>query len=323
MGEKTYMGIEHKSDYTAAATMPVKLFHNSIIQNKKIVPYHVTMTPTNVCNAHCKECFCDNRDKTKELPYSEITNIVDEMYNLGTRAISLSGGGEPDCHPDINKIIDYIHGAGIDVASVSNGKELYNIQTETLNKLQWIRVSGTSSRPVDLKRLSLDMERGLDVDWGLSYVLGEESAPYQNLKNAIDYTDNHNITHLRIVSDMMHPDENRIPQAKNHFGKTSNKIVWQERTSNVHGRKKCLVNLLHPIIDTDGNIQPCCGMMIATTPPTHDFDKTTAMCHWTEYRKIIENQIPFNGKNCDICQYDAYNETLEMLLAKPKHKKFI
>jgi len=51
---------------------------------------------------------------------------------------------------------------------------------------------------------------------------------------------------------MMHPDENRIPQAKNHFGKTSNKIVWQERTSNVHGRKKCLVNLLHPIIDTDG-----------------------------------------------------------------------
>jgi len=140
------------------------------------------MTPTNVCNAHCKECFCDNRDKTKELPYSEITNIVDEMYNLGTRAISLSGGGEPDCHPDINKIIDYIHGAGIDVASVSNGKELYNIQTETLNKLQWIRVSGTSSRPVDLKRLSLDMERGLDVDWGLSYVLGEESAPYQNLK---------------------------------------------------------------------------------------------------------------------------------------------
>ena len=313
----------NKSNYTSAATMPVKLFHSPVIQNGKIVPYHVTMTPTNVCNARCEECFCDNRDKTKELPYSEITKIVDELYSLGTRAISLSGGGEPECHPDINKIIDYIDARGMDVASVSNGKQLYRIQNETLNKLQWARISGTSSRPVNLKRLSLDMIRAPAVDWGLSYVLGKEDEPYTNLKNAIDFVDTHRITHLRVVSDMMHPDENRIPKAKEFLEQTSDKIVWQERTTNVHGRKNCLVNLLHPIVDADGNMQPCCGMMIATTPPTHDFNETTAMCHWTEYRKMIENQKPFNGKDCDICQYDAYNETLEMLLTKPTHNKFV
>jgi len=323
MGEESCMGIKLKSDYTSAATMPVKLFHNDVIQKGKIVPYHVTITPTNVCNAKCEECFCDNRDKTKVLPYLEITKIVDELYSLGTRAISLSGGGEPDCHPDINGIINYIDEKGIDVASVSNGKNLKTITDNELNKLKWLRISGTSSRPVNLRQLKHDMNRGPAVDWAMSYVLGNEDEPYANLENAINFTDTHNLTHLRIVSDMMHPDENRIPKAKEYIGETSNKIVWQERTDNVHGKSKCLVNLLHPIVDADGNMQPCCGIMIATTPPTHDFNKQTAMCHWTEYREMIEKQIPFDGKNCDICQYDEYNKTLEMLLTKPKHSKFV
>ena len=317
------MGITNKCDYTSAATMPAKLFHNPVVQDGKIVPYHITMIPTNVCNARCKECFCDNRDKTKQLSYFEIVQIVDEMYDLGTRAISLSGGGEPDCHPDINKIISYIDKKGIDVASVSNGKNLKTIADNELNRLQWLRISGTSSRPVNLKQLRYDMTRGPDVDWAMSYVLGDEVIPYINLKKAIDFTDTNNLTHLRVVSDMMHPDENRIPKAKEYLGKTSDKIIWQERISNVHGKKNCLVNLLHPIVDADGNMQPCCGMMIATTPPTHDFSKDTAMCHWTEYGEMIKKQKPFDGKNCDICQYDAYNEALEMLITKPNHTKFV
>jgi len=309
-----------KGDYTSAATFPTKLFHNPVIQNGKIVPYHVTMIPTNVCNERCAECFCDNRDKTKQLDYGEIEKITDELYSLGTRAISLSGGGEPDCHPDINKIIDYIDKKGIDVAIVSNGKNLNKIQDQYLNKLKWIRVSGTSSRPVDFKRLTLDMIRAPDVDWGISYVISKyEPKHYTNLCEAMEFAEKDSITHLRVVSDMMHPNENRLPKFRDHH----DKVIFQERTTNVHGRKKCLVNLLHPIIDVDGNVQPCCGIMIATTPPTHDFNEQTAMCHWTKYRDIIEKQIPFDGKDCDVCQYDAYNESLEMLLTKPKHEKFV
>ena len=316
------MGVD-KRDYTSAATMPIKLFHNPVIQNGKIVPYHVTMTPTNVCNAHCKECFCDNRDKTKVLPYSEIKDITDELYSLGTRAISLSGGGEPDCHPEINKIINYISQKGIDIATVSNGKNLGIVEDKYLNMLQWIRISGTSSRPVNLEKLLVNMKRGQDVDWGMSYVLGDEDISYTNLKKAINFTNENNLTHLRIVSDMMHPDENRIPNAKEYFGGTSEKIIWQERITNEHGSKKCLVNLLHPIVDVNGDMQPCCGIHFSTNPPLHDFGKDTAMCNWTEYRDMIEKQTSFNGKDCEICQYMDYNRTLKMLLTKPQHSKFV
>ena len=312
-----------KEDYTSAATMPVKLFHNPVIQDGKIVPYHVTLIPTNKCNADCDECFCHKRDKRKELDYAEIRPIVDELYSLGTRAISMSGGGEPDCHPQINRIINYISQKGIDVAIVSNGKNLNKVEDEYLNMLQWIRISGTSSRPVDLEKLYQDMKRAPDADWGMSYVLGNEQAPYKNLEKAITFTNKYKLTHLRIVSDMMHPDENRLADAKKHFGRTNDKIIWQERTSNEKGIKKCLVNLLHPIIDADGNIQPCCGIHFATDPPAYDFGEQTAIGHWTKLSHMIKNQTPFDGKDCKICQYGDYNRALEMILNIPKHRRFV
>jgi len=321
-----------KGDYTSAATMPVKLFHNPVIQKGKIVPYHVTMIPTNICNAKCEECFCDNRDQSQQLDYKEITDITDELYSLGTRAISLSGGGEPDCHPFINEIIDYISKKGIDVAMVSNGQKLSRVEDKYLNKLKWVRVSGTSSRPVDLEQLSKDMKRGKDTDWGMSYVLGQENLEYQNIRDAIKYTDESALTHLRIVSDMMNPDVNRIPRAKNNsfsydngvfVGTTSKKIIWQERTNNEPGTKNCLVNLLHPIVDAYGNIQPCCGIHFSTTPPKYDFGKETSICNWKDFRKKVENQEPFDGTVCDICQYMDYNRALEMILNKPEHEKFV
>ncbi len=309
-----------KGDFTSASTFPVKLLHNPVIQNGRIVPYHITMTPTNVCNKNCPECFCYKRDKTKELPFSEIEKIVDELHKLGTGAISLSGGGEPDCHPKINEIISYIRCKGMDVALVTNGKYLHKVQDNILNLLDWIRVSGTSSNPVDLKRLKQNMLRAPNPGWGLSYVLSKhEPKDYSNLHKAIEFTEENPVTHLRVVSDMMHPDENRIPK----FRDIIDKVVFQERTTNVLGDKECLVPLLHPIVDTDGNIQPCCGMHFATDPPQYDFGKETAICNWKDYWEYSAHQKKYDGTKCKICQYDSYNKTLKMLLEVPKNRRFV
>lgn len=312
------------NNFTSAATFPVKLLHNDVIINNKIVPYHVTLLPTNVCNEHCAECFCDNRNKTQQLSYGEIKNIVTELTRLGTKAISLSGGGEPDCHPEISGIINYIFKQGMDVALVTNGKNLKNISTEALERLQWIRVSGTSSRPVNLKNLKEEIKRAPYVDWGLSYVL----SPYEKggLVDAIEFVNEHKLTHLRVVSDMMQPDENRIPEYKKNiklFGMDDSRVIWQERTKNEPGCKDCLVYLLHPIIDTNGDIQPCCGIHFATEPPAYDFGKTTAICHWKDYFRLLEKQKPYDGRNCKICQYMSYNHALNMLKETPKHGRFV
>jgi len=322
-----------KSDYTSAATMPTKMFHNQVVQKGKIVPYHVTITPTNVCNETCAECFCKNRDKTAAIPYKEFTKITDTLYDLGTRAISLSGGGEPDCHPDINKIIKYVHNKDMDVALVTNSKALNRIDTNALNLLDWVRVSSTTTRPVDLEKLATHVKRAPDAGWGHSLVLGQPKytdfwfdPQMDYMKGLIGMTNEPNFSHLRIVSDMMHPDENRIPLLKRFIddsGIDTSKVIWQERTENEKGIKDCKVGLLHPVIDATGYMQPCCGIHFATTPPAFDFNEDTSMCHWTNYAKRVEDQEVFDGENCDICQYMDYNRTLEMLLTKPANSRFV
>lgn len=313
-----------KGEFTSAATFPVKLLHNPVIQKGKIVPYHITMIPTNVCNKDCPECFCYKRDRTKELPLSEIEKIVDKFYKLGTRAISLSGGGEPDCHPKINEIINYIRCKGMDVALVTNGKNLYKIQDNVLNLLDWIRVSGTSSNPADFKKLRLNMLRAPNAGWGLSYVLSEyEPKNYEHLYQTIKFSNENPVSHVRVVSSMIHPDENRIPKARDYIKLDDNKVVWQERITNELGDRECLMPLLHPVIDTEGNVQPCCSIHFATEPPTYDYGEKTDICNWEDYGEYLERQTKYDGTICKICQYGEYNRTLKILLEVPKNKRFI
>jgi len=313
-----------KNHFTSASTFPVKLFHNPIIQQGKIVPYHITMIPTNVCNADCRECFCDKRDKTKVMSYEEAKRIINMLQEEGTRAISLSGGGEPDCHPQINGIINYIHDKGIDVALVTNGINLHTITDDVLNKLQWIRVSGTTSRPINLEKLAIDCKRGDEVDWGLSYVIGSTDDS-RSMEDMIKFSQDYSITHIRAVSNMREPEYNHLPKVRfltKQKGLDDSKVVWNERVNNEQGRKDCRVPLLHPVIDVDGYIQPCCGIHFAITPE-HDFGKKTALCHWTEYPKLLEEQKTYDGRECKICQYAEYNKGLDILQEKPVHRRFI
>lgn len=311
-------------DYTSAANMPTKLFHNPVIQNSKIVPYHITVIPTNICNEKCPECFCYNRDPKKQMDFFTYKKIVDTFYDLGTRAISYSGGGEPDCHPEINLFLNYAQQKSIDTALVSNGKNLRTINTQELNNLEWIRISATTSRPVNLEGLVEHMRRAPEADWGMSYIVNDVDKEY--VKKLVDFANDNPITHIRMVSDMRTPYVNHLPDLREYIeslNTDSSKIVWQERTQNKLGVKECLLSLLHPVIDVDGNVQPCCGAHFSSDPPAFDFNKKTSMCHYTQYPERINKQLPFDGTNCAVCQYDDYNKVLEILKTKPTHSKFV
>ena len=168
------------------------------------------------------------------------------------------------------------------------------------------------------------MLRAPNPGWGLSYVLSKhESEDYSNLYESIKFTNENPITHIRIVSDMIQPDINRIPNAKYSINIHNKKVVWQERITNELGSKECLVPLLHPIVDADGNIQPCCGMHIATDPPTYDFGKETAICNWKDYWEYSGLQKKYDGTNCKTCQYSQYNKTLKMMMKEPKNRRFV
>jgi MoaA/NifB/PqqE/SkfB family radical SAM enzyme len=56
----------------------------------------------------------------EDMPFEQLCKIIDDFYNLGTRAVWIQGG-EPLLRDDIGKIVDYIKQKGIFCEIVTNG----------------------------------------------------------------------------------------------------------------------------------------------------------------------------------------------------------
>jgi len=59
---------------------------------------------TNRCNERCLHCYIPHELKTETLPYTVIENILEQLNEMGTLGLTLSGG-EALMHPDIAKIL--------------------------------------------------------------------------------------------------------------------------------------------------------------------------------------------------------------------------
>lgn len=87
----------------------------------KRTPVYVGLFITERCNLKCIYCFPNSPNrKVKDLTKEKIFDVVDELYALGTRYITILGG-EPMIRTDLGEIIDYITRKGILTEVATNG----------------------------------------------------------------------------------------------------------------------------------------------------------------------------------------------------------
>lgn len=123
---------------------------------------HVMLT--DVCNHKCAFCSVQAR-AGDSLPFNDVVNYLDILYNYGLKAVILSGGGNPILYKckitglDFNDVVDTIHSRGLEIGLITNGMplKLYepkpydlesytrsswkNVRPKTLDKLTWLRIS--------------------------------------------------------------------------------------------------------------------------------------------------------------------------------------
>jgi MoaA/NifB/PqqE/SkfB family radical SAM enzyme len=132
---------------------PFKIVHHpEMLDALKLVmqpiPIHIHLVPTNKCNHRC--LFCAYRMKgylsnsefncTHEIPSEHIVKLLDTAE--GVRAVQLTGGGEPLCHPNISEIISAIISRELDLAIVTNGSLLTDsLINQIADYTTWIRIS--------------------------------------------------------------------------------------------------------------------------------------------------------------------------------------
>lgn len=312
--------------YGAANIFPTKLLQNrDIIKDGRITPYHLQLNPTNRCNLNCSFCSCSDRDKTFELPLEEITEMIVMFKIMGTKSVTITGGGEPLCHPKINEILELMSGLGIAIGIVSNGIMLDRMEN---NCQTWIRISFSDSRDLTkdfLATLARGIERMPRTNWSFSYVLTAKPY-YDKLKKVVAFAGEHNFCHVRIVSDLVDVENTPdMDEPKRQLAGISGEeiVIYQGRKKYTAGRQRCLIGLLKPTIGADGKVYPCCGSQYSVTGSPKDFPEVTCMGHWREFKNIFQAQLHFDGSICTRCYYDEYNTALHFMTMNLEHKEFV
>jgi MoaA/NifB/PqqE/SkfB family radical SAM enzyme len=105
---------------------------------RKRMPLFVSWAITHKCNHHCG--YCDIPDlETKELTTSQVFDIIDELYAMGTKVIFFTGG-EPLLRKDIERVIDYCKNKGLYVGISSNG-DLVRKKIDDIRKVDMLQLS--------------------------------------------------------------------------------------------------------------------------------------------------------------------------------------
>ncbi|MCJ7479235.1 MAG: radical SAM protein [Candidatus Nanohaloarchaeota archaeon QJJ-7] len=82
------------------------------------IPLTVSIEVTRRCNADCD--YCDYKGEGEEISTSELKEMLEEMAELGTRQVVLTGG-EPLMRDDIGEVVSSCKDLGMDVKLNSNG----------------------------------------------------------------------------------------------------------------------------------------------------------------------------------------------------------
>ncbi len=119
---------------------------NSEIQ----APIHIRIKPTNVCNHNCWYCAYKvdhlqlGQDMVEKdfIPEDKMMEIIDDCSDMGVKAITFSGGGEPFIYRYFTQTIKKIIDKKISFASLTNGSHLNGEVAKLFaQNATWLRVS--------------------------------------------------------------------------------------------------------------------------------------------------------------------------------------
>ncbi len=232
-------------------------------------------------------------------------------------------------HKDIADIILTFCEHNIQVGLVTNGLLLGGLPDYIFNAITWCRVSCCDERKFDDKTkaiLEKVYEEGPGIDWAFSYVVSNpEGFDADNLIKYVHFANEHNFTHIRVVSDLINLKACiRMEWVEKALkGIDGARVIYQGRKDFDRGDKECLISLLKPVIGADGYIYPCCGAQYAHDNADLDMAESMRMGRMEDIAGIYEKQKWFDGSQCSRCYYKNYNDFLSILSADIQHGRFV
>jgi MoaA/NifB/PqqE/SkfB family radical SAM enzyme len=127
----------------------------AIRKGERTAPLYVRIKPTNYCNQGCSYCHystgqyldLEGQESQNLIPWEIMQGVIRDFSDIGVKAITFSGGGEPLMYPKIIDTMKMVLDKNIDLSIITNGSLLSGERAELLTQAKWVRISLDSARP--------------------------------------------------------------------------------------------------------------------------------------------------------------------------------
>lgn len=356
-------------DVKASPYSNLKIFHHAdllkkIEQGERVAPIYIRLKPTNVCNHRCYYCsyadsalgLRDSVQKQDQIPWEKLQAIIRDMQDMGVKAVTFSGGGEPLTYPHIVEAMQMMLDGGIDLSIITNGQLLKGERAKVLMNAKWVRVSCDAARNDTYARIRNLSDTALDevchnlkefakakpdsCELGVNFVIHHENYAeiYEMAKKMKALGVNHVKYAARITKDLFAYHEpfkeeaiHLLEQAKHDFEDENFRVIDKYAsdfdTAMVFERKyhACYINKFFTVIAADSKMYFCHDKAYVSSGVVADLKETSFKEAWYS-PEVQERYRTFDAeKECKHhCVYDDRNILLNTFFGlDKKHINFI
>lgn len=264
------------------------------LKGKNIAPILVEISPSNKCNCSCSYCFYRNKHDKTHIKTETLESTLKDMKEMGVKAVSWTGGGEPTQHPKFDEIVTYAHLEGLKQGLFTNGtKNLLHPEF-----FEWIRVSVADDKLYG-KHIPKWREK---TTVGVCMTITEENTRLiPKIKHDAEHLKAH---YFQIRPALMPPGTKQLnlPQGMIFNMAKSEKIPvylseykWEDYKKEKE-YKECYGHNFCPFIDSNGDVAACAYHL---KEPEYVFGNL----YKKSFKEIWENRNPnkIKIKNCQSC----------------------
>lgn len=337
---------------------------NKVGEGKRISPIYIRIKPTNYCNHKCYYCsyadsalgLRDSVNKQDQIPWEKMQEIISDISDMGVKAVTFSGGGEPLVYPHIVEAMQGVLDAGIDLSIITNGQLLKGERAEVLAQAKWVRISFDSANAetyAKVRQLPLEafdevcsnirkfsQRKNGKCELGVNFVINHENAEqaYDMARLVKGLGVNHIKYTARVTKDLFAYHEpfkqqviEQIHRAKAELEDGNFRVInkYESDFDSVlvfhRCYEKCYVNRIFTVIAADSKVYFCHDKAYVSEGVVGDLGNCSFKELWFS-DETMKRYEEFNAQEeCNHhCVYDDRNELLNTYFSLDKnHINFI
>jgi MoaA/NifB/PqqE/SkfB family radical SAM enzyme len=278
----------------------------SFVQGQLTSPLYVRIKPINLCNHGCFFCGYSTGFRVKDdptnhidsgmhqgmreddvIPTDKMFEILDDLSEMGVKAVTYSGGGEPLMHQDIVKIMSRTLEKNIDLSIITNGQNLVKDRASVLADAKWVRVSMDYTDPAQMESFrnvpqksfssviknieNFSKIKNPDCDLSVNFIVHKNN--YQNLYDFAALLKNSGVENVRFspmwipefyeyhapIADHVNNELDKISKLidGNFSVNTTYNVAPGSSHSTIRSYSRCFVMETIPVIGADLGIYAC------------------------------------------------------------------